>query len=186
MDNNLNLRLTLSFVDELSVIYFIDESEHLTIINIPSYSGEYNNLIKHYFDLIDGQLVSAVARIRMKEFSAFLKLKGIELQFYTKEHYEILSIGELIYKDYKKSDGPNSFSGNFFTLSYSEQLDWLEEFLSEHIYLDKHFSNVEFDFEVEDGHIYIETNIELPSHKEYVTSALSDYFSIHPGMVSFR
>ena len=117
--------------------------------------GPYKGILMGYQKLISGKPVEVLDRLTPKELDYFLRddTKIPAIEYYSKELYEILSIGELITK--KLGMGQKEVAmlydlnqnGPFLDLSFSEQIEFFEEFCSSFIYSSKETPNLFFDVE---------------------------------------
>jgi hypothetical protein len=126
--------------------------------------GPYKGILMGYQELITGKPVEVLDRLTPKELDFFLRddTKVPAIEYYAKELYEILSIGELITK--KLGVGGKEVvklydlaqNGPFLELSFSEQIEFFEEFCSGHIYSNKETPDLFFDVEdIDDDKIYL-------------------------------
>lgn len=105
------------------------------------YSGQYLGVIDAFIQLIQNRPVEAIDRFPIKELDYFLRDTTDKSSFsgYSQELYEIIGIGESIkakiYGDKKIGfQYDPEVDGEFYTLSYSEQIELLEEFFSYFVY----------------------------------------------------
>jgi hypothetical protein len=145
---------------EVCVFYSVvtrDEVYYNELFYTTNLVGEYLALIEAFITLAQGKPVEGVDRISIKELDYFLRAENSIPSFdhYTPEMFEILSIGEELRKIIIPRNVDESFildvsqDGSFEKLSYSEQLDFIEEFFSKFVYADKSYEGFSFDFEVE-------------------------------------
>lgn len=140
--------------------YFVNLS-YKTALATP-YLGILDGLVQ----LFQGKAIQAVERITAKELDYFLRdSQSIPaLSYYDPKFYEILSIGEMINKKRYGEKTARTFlfeeyDGLFFELSFSEQIEFFEEFLSRFIYKNEKFLGIQFDLEdVNDNEIRILTS----------------------------
>jgi hypothetical protein len=118
-------------------------------------TGPYKGVIVGYQELITGKPVEVLDRLTPKEIDYYLRDETTvpAFEFYGKELYEILSIGELIMEKLGNKDKENSslfdvsLDGTFKELSFSEQIEYFEEFCSTFIYRNPKFINIFLDIE---------------------------------------
>jgi hypothetical protein len=161
-------RLDLEFLDislsrvggEVRVFYSTKKTDEIYFDELcytTEIEGDELGYIEAYINLAQGKPVEGVDRISIKEFDYFLRKENSVPSFshYEPEMFDILSIGEELRKKIiprviveefilnLENDGP------FEELSYSEQLDYIEEFLAKYIYSEKKFEAYSFDFEID-------------------------------------
>jgi hypothetical protein len=117
--------------------------------------GPYRGILMGYQQLITGKPIEVLDRLTPKELDYFLRddTKVPAIEYYAKELYEILSIGELITS--KLGIGGKEVvklydlaqNGPFLELSFSEQIEFFEEFCSSYIYSSKDTPDLFFDVE---------------------------------------
>ena len=107
-----------------------------------------------YLKLLDGVAVEAILRIGLKEFDYFLRVdpKISSFSYYSSELYKILEIGEFISKIFVSKAEETPFfdiniDGIFSDLSFSEQVEFFEEFLAKYVYTKEFFSGQSFEFQ---------------------------------------
>ena len=125
--------------------------QNLTITKLPK--TDFNALIISYIHLLEGVAIEAVKRISLKEFDFFLREVPTEsaFLFYSPELYQIFRIGEEIYKKHFPDQvitevnlmGKDSL--DYYELSFSEQVELLEEFLAMYVYMHKDYKSQGFE-----------------------------------------
>ena len=186
-----HLRVELSRNEQYINVYFSTVHEQELLFNELFYEteakGELLGLIEAYFCLIQGKAVEAVDRLTMKELDYFLRKDNAipSFDYYTPKQLEVLSVGEELRRfiipsvELENIVFDSSVNGDFFDLSYSEQLDYLEEVFSKHIYSNSSFDDCHFDFEVEESLIYINSKVKLDSTKiDYIVSNIKTELSL--------
>ena len=110
-------------------------------------SGEYLAVMDAFFEIINNKPLEAIDRVSIKELDYFLRDENSTpaFKFYNKELYEILSIGEDLQKaglpkkeEYSLVHNPE-LQGDYFDLSFSEQIELIEEVSAKHFYNDLNF-----------------------------------------------
>ena len=140
-------------------IYFnIDQKEDSTLGEI-SYELldhiEYRGAIDLYFSLLKNRAIESLDRITNKEFDYYLRddVKVGVFEFYDNKFYDVLGIGEAILKFIKpKENGPeplmkSDLPDRFFTISFSEQIEYFEELLARYVYGHVRYSKLEIELE---------------------------------------
>ena len=144
---------------------------------------EYQGHIDLYLQMIEGRAIEALDRVNIKEYDYFLRDDvGQKLfEFYDDYLYEIIGLGEYIINYLKPSENkPDSkiLKENeiFSTLSFSEQVEYFEEFLTKYIYQHKDFHQFEINLEnLEKSNMTIECP-ENEKLKAYLKEKLSFEF----------
>jgi hypothetical protein len=130
----------------IDVSYDIQNASEVCIQNLQyntDLKNDYLGVLDGYMSLCEGKPIEVLDRITPKELDYFLRDKANEVsfEFYSAEIYEILSLGEKIYQliNGEKIKPPFyaiSLYGDYTGLSFSEQIEWFEEFCAEFIYPD--------------------------------------------------
>ena len=144
-----------------------------------TYQGVYLGVIDAFFQLIQGKPLEAADRFPIKELDYYLRDQASLSAFsgYSQEIYEILSIGESmknkIYGEKKIGfHFDPAMTGDFFSLSSSEQYELLEEFFAHFVYVDDRFPDdievvsvenhqIIFNYEIEDLNRLIKEKLKL-------------------------
>jgi hypothetical protein len=139
------LELPLSRLHAVVIISFQTQQEEELILKKMHYTtnltGEMLGILDAYVTLAQNKPVEAVDRLTVKEIDFFLRDRPQESIFshYAQELYDILSIGESLKrsligeKEILPLHQPDEF-GTFSELSYSEQLELIENILGEYFY----------------------------------------------------
>ncbi len=114
---------------------------------------DFLRIVDFYFELLNGKPIEVFDRLSLKELDAFINdgKRGSVIGPYGVEHFEILKLGSSIYnKVVESSKGEEalydqSINGKFIDLSFSEQIEYFEEFCARFIYPEVKFKNTEMD-----------------------------------------
>ena len=143
-----------------------DYFEHLTYKT--ALLGPYLGIIEGLFSLCLDKPTEVMDRITAKELDHYLRdtPSNPSVEYYSQEFYEVLSIGEKLLKSiYKKEEDQliyEELDAAFFELSFSEQIEAFEEFLSKHMYKDLLFRDMFFDLaDCDDREVLITSNQRL-------------------------
>lgn len=140
----------------------------LTLTKLPK--TDLNAIIVSYIHLLEGVAVEAVKRISIKELDYFLREnpKVSAFSFYSPDLYKILNIGEELYKKHlgAQVNSEETLLDNnslaYSELSFSEQAELLEEFLSKYVYKHSSFKNQDFELQDVDSHkLYLKYSGEV-------------------------
>jgi hypothetical protein len=172
-------------------IFFNMENEGEVILTEANYElmdeVQERGVVDLFFQLIQGRATESLDRVTNKEFDYFLRddLKIGVFEFYDTKFYEILGIGEAILKFLNpKDDGPEPLMKNtaidrFFTISFSEQIEYFEELLSRYVYGHGHYSTLEIEFDdIEDGVVVVSISKTANGLEELLEKAVELEFGI--------
>jgi hypothetical protein len=144
---------------KIDIHFDVDSSSELVLQNASFELLDqvvYRGAIDLYFSLIDGRAIESLDRVTNKEFDYYLRddLKIGVFEFYDNKFYEVLGIGEAILNFLKpKNEGPtplmvSNLEDRFFTISFSEQIEYFEELLARYVY--GHIRYSELEIEIDD------------------------------------
>lgn len=138
------------------------------IVYTTDLQSEYLGVLDGYIEFIKGKPVEVLDRITPKELDYFLRDKNSVPAFeaYSSELFEILSLGESILKIQLKKGGLSPLfnpevDGVFNDLSFSEQVEFFEEFCSKYVNGDPSYDGVELSISNIDKNI-----LEIDSFQE--------------------
>jgi hypothetical protein len=144
----IKLSLQFEYLEfDLDIDYTTRQTEELYVDDLvysTDTSDDNQNLkiIDFFFELLNGKPVEVFDRITVKELDFYIRSNRSipAFPFYSQEHFEIVSIGKKIYnhiagKSLKKTIFYDlSRLGSYSDLSFSEQIEYFEEFCSVFIY----------------------------------------------------
>ncbi len=136
-------------------------------------SGIYLGILDGFIQLIKDKAVEALDRLTPKELDYFLRDANTEkaFEFYTREIYEILSVGEMIYHYFYPKEKTTDFynkeeQGEYSELSFSEQIEWFEEFMSKFIYPNPAYKDLVLDIiDINKDTIFINSKYEFSNNE---------------------
>ncbi len=154
--DNQEYSLALNYYSYDFVLYYnLSKEEDPKLINLFLDDINLPEVLIAYLSLLQGTALEAIKRISAKELDYYLRDDSSKsfFEFYGPEVYKILEIGSKIYNHHlnfsiedKIFDPKNA--GNFLELSYSEQIEVFEEFLSKYIYPNTLYSLQDFEIEI--------------------------------------
>lgn len=159
----------------INISYSLEQADELCLKEIfveTDLSGTYLGVLNGYLSLVFGKPVEVLDRLSPKELDYFLRDENSvpAFSYYTKELYEILSVGELIIKQIKGKPAEiekifnQGEHGEFHELSFSEQIEFFEEFCSKRVYPEVRFQNIFMDIEnIEDGRLVYSSRFVYPN-----------------------
>lgn len=172
-------------------IFFNLKTESETILSQVNYElmdeVQERGVIDLFFSLIKNRAFESLDRVTNKEFDYFLRddLKVGAFEFYDNKFYEILGIGEAIFNFLNpKDEGPEPLMKSnevdrFYTISFSEQIEFFEELLARYVYGHGHYSTLDIEFEdVVDGVVVISISSPANGLEELIKSAISTEFGV--------
>lgn len=149
--DSLRLDLKLKHLDsELALGYHLDAEKNLKVESVQTtVSGALRGVLFGLLEIINGKPIAVVQRINAKELDHFLRDEpGVPaFEYYSQEIYEILSICEELKARHlvDSKDDTAMLRSKFFELSFSEQIDFVEEILAEFIYPNLEFKGISFE-----------------------------------------
>lgn len=132
-------------------------------------SSESLGLIDAFISLILGKPVDVLDRVTPRELDYYLRdtTDKASFEYYTDELFKIIGLGEFLYKsisgiDEKRYRLIDETGQLFFDLSFSEQVELVEEFSSKYIYPRTNFLELDVS-DIEDGilHLSVSDHNEL-------------------------
>jgi hypothetical protein len=154
---NSQIKLSLSHSGlELTIGYNTIQLGELIIQDLcyqANVETDFLKIVDFYFELLNGKPIEVFDRLSLKELDAFINdgKRGSVIGPYGVEHFEILKLGSSIYNKVVESSKSEDvlfdpvICGKFTDLSFSEQVEYFEEFLAKFIYPDVQFKNIEIE-----------------------------------------
>lgn len=179
LDVSVNVYFSLKELDEVfyNELYYSSDA-----------TGDTLGLIEGYFHIAQSKAVEGLDRVNIKELDYFFRKSNSipSFEFYTPEMFEVLSIGEELRKFIFPKIDVNNLPildtvnyGVFESLSYSDQLDFIEEYFSKFIFSSSEFIDLSFEFEVEEKEIGINVNKKISEiQRRYICTGLERELSL--------
>lgn len=187
---NLNVDIEFEFNTQTKDELLLSDISYKT-----SLSGEYLAVLDAFIEIIDNKPVEAIDRVSIKELDYFLRDTNAEpaFKFYNKELYEILSTGEEIQKtalpkveEYSLVFDPSA-NGDFFDLSFSEQIDLIEEVSAKHFYCDLNFEGLYIEcLDISDRCIELSLSSGFTKHQSRIESLISTELCLSNYNIAFK
>lgn len=147
----------------IEVFIILEKKDGEDFIKSASYktalSGAHLGLVDGFFSLVNGKALEILDRVSAKELDYFLRDENNvpSIPFYDPKFYDVLSIGEKTLKKFFEKTGETflyeEYDTDFFEMSFTEQIEMVEEFLSKTIYKLEEYSKIQFDVEDTDNNI---------------------------------
>lgn len=171
---------------DITLFYDVHKSDEIYINNL-TYQTEikasFLGALDYYCELINGKPYEVINRIGLKELDFFIRgsSKKPSFVFYSAELYELLTLGEKIYKslNQKKNKVLTFCVSNMDDMPMTEQIEYFEEFLSVHIYPE--FQGIELDFEdFSDGKLILRRNFSIDDKGlKYITDTIHEHLGLN-------
>ncbi len=173
----------------VKVKYDVKSEDELNILSIETnLKGSYANILDALMELVSGRPIGSLNRINSKELDHFLRDERYTpaLSFYSPEFLDLFSLNTALYKKLSGIEAKELKAiDNFFELSFSEQIEFLEEVMAQGLYENPKFFNVEIDLEdVGDEDIILAVNKKLSDEERTLVTEL--FKSLIPNLKSIR
>lgn len=173
----------------VKVKYDVKSEDELNILSIETnLKGSYANILDALMELVNGRPIGSLNRINSKELDHFLRDERSTpaLSFYSPEFLDLFSLNTALYKKLSGIEAKELKAiDNFFELSFSEQIEFLEEVMAQGLYENPKFFNVEIDLEdVGEEDITLAVNKKLSAEESTLVTEL--FKSLIPNLKSIR
>ena len=152
----------------VQLVYELKSEDELNILSLKTdLTGAYANILDALMELVDGRPIGSLNRINSKELDHFLRddRAVAALEYYSPEFLDLFSLNSAFYKKLSGIEAKElSPISDFFELSFSEQIEFLEEIMAQGLYDKENFFGVEIDLEdASDGELTLMVNKKLSS-----------------------